>query len=189
MARTKIVLAGEGGQGVQSIAKILVEAGYEAGKQVLYIPNFGVEQRGGVSIAFCQISDEKIGEPRFAKGDIVIMLSDRALDRCEAYVDKESTIVYDTSVCTHEPNCECKRVIGIDANRIANEQLSSRVFNIIILGALLEATKVLELSDIKNAMEMALGKKFDAKPELRELNYKALEMGMGLVKESAVHNG
>ena len=48
MARTKIVLAGEGGQGVQSIAKILVEAGYEAGKEVLYIPNFGVEQRGGV---------------------------------------------------------------------------------------------------------------------------------------------
>jgi len=40
MSRTKIVLAGEGGQGVQSIAKILVEAGYEAGKQVLYIPNF-----------------------------------------------------------------------------------------------------------------------------------------------------
>ena len=52
MSRTKIVLAGEGGQGVQSIAKILVEAGYEAGKQILYIPNFGVEQRGGVSIAF-----------------------------------------------------------------------------------------------------------------------------------------
>ena len=60
MSRTKIVLAGEGGQGVQSIAKILVEAGYEAGKQILYIPNFGVEQRGGVSIAFCQIADERM---------------------------------------------------------------------------------------------------------------------------------
>ena len=35
MSRTKIVLAGEGGQGVQSIAKILVEAGYEAGKQIV----------------------------------------------------------------------------------------------------------------------------------------------------------
>ena len=34
MARTRIVLAGEGGQGVQSIAKILVEAGYEAGKEI-----------------------------------------------------------------------------------------------------------------------------------------------------------
>ena len=68
---------------------------------------------------------------------------------------------------------------------MANEQLSARVFNIIILGVLLEATHVLELSDIKNAMELALGKKFDAKPELRELNYKALEMGMSLVAQKA----
>ena len=165
MARTKIVLAGEGGQGVQSIAKILVEAGYEAGKQVLYIPNFGVEQRGGVSIAFCQIADETIGEPRYSKGDIIIMLSDRAIDRCERYVSENSTVVYDTSVCTVKPTCKCKRIIGIDANKIANEKLSARVFNIIILGVLLAATNVLELSDIKNAMEKALGKKFDAKPE------------------------
>ncbi len=185
MSRTKIVLAGEGGQGVQSIAKILVEAGYEAGKQVLYIPNFGVEQRGGVSIAFCQIADERIGEPRYSKGDIVIMLSDRAIDRCSTYVDKNSVVVYDTSVCTKKPECPCKELIGIDANKIANEQLSARVFNIIILGVLLGATHVLELSDIKNAMEKALGKKFDAKPELRELNYKALEMGMEMIKNKA----
>ena len=99
MARTKIVLAGEGGQGVQSVAKILVEAGYEAGKEILYIPNFGVEQRGGVSVAFCQIADEKIGEPRFAKGDIIIALSDRAIARCETYTSPESVVVYDSSVC------------------------------------------------------------------------------------------
>ncbi len=186
MARTKIVLAGEGGQGVQSIAKILVEAGYEAGKEILYIPNFGVEQRGGVSIAFCQIADETIGEPRFAKGDIVIMLSDRAIKRCDDYVCKNSIVVYDSSVCTNPPECECKQLIGIDANRIANEDpsLGARVFNIIILGVLLGATKVLELSDIKNSMEHTLGKKFDAKPELRERNFKALEVGMEMVKRS-----
>ena len=126
-----------------------------------------------------------IGEPRYSKGDIVIMLSDRALDRCATFVSEDSIIVYDTSVCTKEPSCKCKQIIGIDANRIANEKLSARVFNIIILGALLGATNVLELSDIKNAMEMALGKKFDAKPELRELNYTALEMGIDLVKQNA----
>ncbi|MDR1326899.1 MAG: 2-oxoacid:acceptor oxidoreductase family protein [Heliobacteriaceae bacterium] len=183
--RTKIALAGEGGQGVQSVAKILVEAGYEAGKQVLYIPNFGVEQRGGVSIAFCQISDSTIGEPRYSKADIVIALSDRAIERCETYVDENTIFVYDTSVCSITPTFKCKQIIGVDANKIANEQLSARVFNIIILGVLLAATNVLELSDIKNAMELALGKKFDAKPELRELNYKALEMGMNLIKEKA----
>ena len=186
MARTRIVLAGEGGQGVQSIAKILVEAGYEAGKEILYIPNFGVEQRGGVSIAFCQIADEKIGEPRFSKGDIVIMLSDRAIDRCSTYVSENSTVIYDSSVCSKKPECKAKNIISVEANKIANEQLSARVFNIIVLGVLLSATNVLQLSDIKNAMEMALGKKFDAKPELRDLSYKALEMGMGLIEKAGV---
>lgn len=184
MARTKIVLAGEGGQGVQSVAKILVEAGYEAGKQILYIPNFGVEQRGGVSIAFCQLSDKVIGEPRFSKADIVVMLSDRAIDRCSCYVDENTTVVYDSSVCTKKPEMKAKEIIGVEANHIANEELSARVFNIIILGVVLAATKVLELTDIKNAMELAFGKKFDAKPELRELNFKALERGMNMIKAS-----
>jgi len=59
----KIALAGEGGQGVQSVAQILTEAAALEGKEILYIPNFGVEQRGGVSIAFVQIGDQKIGAP------------------------------------------------------------------------------------------------------------------------------
>jgi 2-oxoglutarate ferredoxin oxidoreductase subunit gamma len=186
MARTKIVLAGEGGQGVQSIAKILVEAGYEAKKEILYIPNFGVEQRGGVSIAFCQIADEKIGEPRFSKGDIVIMLSDRAIERCSTYINENTTVIYDSSVCHTKPEVRAKEIIAIEANKIANEQLSARVFNIIVLGVVLSATNVIDLQYVKGAMEYALGKKFEAKPELRELNYKALEMGMDLIQKASV---
>lgn len=183
MARTKIVLAGEGGHGVQSIAKILVEAGYAADKKILYIPNFGVEQRGGVSIAFCQISDEEIGEPRFSKGDIVIMLSDRAIDRCSTYVDENTVVVYDSSICEKKPEMKAKDIIPIAANQIANDELSARVFNIIILGAVIKVTGVLDIEHIKGAMEEALGKKFDTDPSLRELNHKALEKGMSLIGE------
>ncbi len=185
MARTKIVLAGEGGHGVQSIAKILVEAGYAADKKVLYIPNFGVEQRGGVSIAFCQIADEEIGEPRFLKGDIVIMLSDRAINRCATYVDENTIVVYDSSICGTKPQMKARDIIGIPANQIANDELSARVFNIIILGTVIKATGVLDAEHIKEAMETAFGKKFDADPELRELNCKALEKGMSLIEEKA----
>lgn len=185
MARTKIVLAGEGGHGIQVISKILVEAGYAADKRVLYIPNFGVEQRGGVSIAFCQIADEEIGEPRFGKGDIVVMLSDRAIDRCATYVDENTTVVYDSSVCTKKPEMVAKEIIGLPANKIANDELSSRVFNIIILGAVIKATNVIELQYVKDVMEQVLGKKFAVKPELRELNHKALEKGMELISAKA----
>jgi len=184
MVRSKIVLAGEGGQGVQSIAKILVEAGYAANKKVLYIPNFGVEQRGGVSIAFCQISDNEIGEPRFSKGDIVMMLSDRAIDRCATYVDKNTTVIYDTSVCTLTPQMEAKEIIGIPANKIANDELTTRVFNIIVLGVIIKATSVLETEYVKKAIEQAFGKKFENNTELRELNYKALERGMSMIQQT-----
>jgi len=185
MARTKIVLAGEGGHGVQSIAKILVEAGYAADKKVLYIPNFGVEQRGGVSIAFCQIADEEIGEPRFSKGDIVIMLSDRAIERCETYVDENTIVVYDSSICETKPQMKAKDIIGIPANQIANDELSARVFNIIILGTVLQATGVVDPKYIKDAMELALGKKFNTNPELREMNHNALAKGMSLIEQKA----
>lgn len=183
MARVRIALGGEGGQGVQSVAKILVEAAYQENKNVIYIPNFGVEQRGGVSIAFSQISDTPIGEAKFAKGDIVIMLSDRAIDRCAQYVDPEKTIViYDSSVCTTKPNFKAKEIIGIPANQMALDKLSARVFNIIILGVIIKATNVVKVETCKAALEHALGKKFDANPKLRELNYNALQAGMDLIK-------
>jgi 2-oxoglutarate ferredoxin oxidoreductase subunit gamma len=184
MARVRIALGGEGGQGVQSIAKILVEAAYLEDKHVIYIPNFGIEQRGGVSIAFSQISDEAIGEAKFAKGDIVIMLSDRAIDRCAQYVDPENTIViYDTSVCETKPEFQAKEIIGIPASHIALEKLTPKVFNMIILGVIVKATGIIKPETCMQAMEDAFGKKFDAMPELRELNNKALQTGMDLIKD------
>lgn len=94
----KIALAGEGGQGVQSVAMILTEAAAMEGKEILYIPNFGVEQRGGVSIAFVQIGDQKIGAPKFKTGDIVIALSDRAVRRVGMYAGPQTVFIYDAGI-------------------------------------------------------------------------------------------
>jgi hypothetical protein len=85
MSLIRIALAGEGGQGVQSVAEILTEAAYNENQQTIYIPNFGLEQRGGVSIAFIQFSDKRIGAPKFNKADAVIALSGRAIGRTAGY--------------------------------------------------------------------------------------------------------
>lgn len=44
MALVKIALAGEGGQGVQSVAEIIAEAAYNEKKQTLYIPNLALNR-------------------------------------------------------------------------------------------------------------------------------------------------
>ncbi len=185
-ATVKIALAGEGGQGVQSVAGIMVEAANDGGREALYIPNFGVEQRGGVSVAFCQISDQKIGSPKFKKADLVIALSDRAVRRTRQYVDKDTLFIYDASLkgLENELPQDAKKILAIPALEIAKNELHPRVFNIIIMGAAIEATKIIGMEQAKKAVEKRLGYKFAQNPKLRELNFQALERGARLVKES-----
>jgi 2-oxoglutarate ferredoxin oxidoreductase subunit gamma len=195
MARlVKIAIAGEGGQGVQAIGDILAEAGNNEGKEALYIPNFGIEQRGGVSLAFVQISDEQIGSPKFQRGDIVIALSERAVARTRQYVTKDTLFVYDSSLIgspageTALPR-HAKKVIGIPATDIAQQELHPRVFNMIILGATVRAAGIVEMETIKNALESKLGKKFVDNPRLRDLNYSALQRGAELVEAALQEEG
>ncbi len=190
---TKIALAGEGGQGVQSVADILAEAGNDDGKQALYIPNFGVEQRGGVSVAYVQISEEQIGSPKFTKGDIVMALSDRAVDRTNKYVGEHTIFVYDSSLIEVAENSrdirpklpeQAKQILGLPANDIAKREFHPRVFNIMVLGAVIELSKVLPPETVKQAIEKKLKRKFNQNPELREMNMGAFQRGIELARES-----
>lgn len=180
----KIALAGEGGQGVQSVAGIMVEAANDSGREALYIPNFGVEQRGGVSVAYCQISDEKIGSPKFKKADLVIALSDRAVRRTRQYADQDTVYIYDASIkgVENELPKNAKKLMAIPALDIAKNELHPRVFNIIIMGAAIEATRIVEMDQAKKAVEKRLCYKFAQNPKLRELNFQALERGAELVR-------
>lgn len=182
----KIVLAGEGGQGVQSIAEIIAEAANEEGRQCLYIPNFGVEQRGGVSVAFVQIGDEPIGSPKFETGDIVIALSDRSIYRTKQYVGPRTTFVYEQSIDVPQEDLpkNAKKVLAIPAIDISKRELHPRVFNIIIMGAVVGATRVISEEDAKRAIEKKLGYKFEKQPKLRELNFKAIDRGIELVAKA-----
>lgn len=219
----KIAIAGEGGQGVQAIGEILAGAANQLGYAALYIPNFGIEQRGGVSMAFVQIADEQIGSPKFASGDIVIALSERAVERSKRYVDGNTLFVYDSSLIappevddeviglqtydtvapeamadsdSEQPKIKkaelplhAGKIIGIPATDTAQKELHPRVFNMVILGAVVEAAGILDPQAIKQALESRLGGKFEQNPDLRDLNYRALQRGAELVAESKGEGG
>lgn len=82
----KIILAGDGGQGIQLMADVICKAVFENNKHVTYIPNYGLEQRGGVSLAFIQISDKGISYPKFTEPDILVIMSDQARERVASYM-------------------------------------------------------------------------------------------------------
>ena len=190
MALIRVALAGEGGQGVQSIAEIMAEAAYENNQQAIYIPNFGLEQRGGVSIAFIQVSDKRIGAPKFFKADVVVALSERAVARTLNYSGPETIFVYDSSfkLGPDELPRVARKIIGIPAIETANQELHPRVFNIIIMGCVIGLSGIVSFEAAQAALEHKLGEKFKKDPNLRDLNFKALEIGRQMA-EKAMQEG
>ena len=206
---TKILLAGEGGQGVQSVAQILAQAANNEGRQSIYLPNFGTEQRGGVSLAYVQIGGKNpIGAPKFFNADIVVALSNRAIERIFNNIGPSTAFVYDNSLISVSEedkkragsklteispeglNLESKTrevmkrlpdakiTLGVPATEVAKTDYHPRVFNVIVLGLVVGATRVLTPDAIKQALDKTFGKKFENHPELRSLNFNALEQGM-----------
>lgn len=179
----RILLAGEGGQGIQAIATILVQAANMAGKKVAYLPNFGVEQRGGVSLAFIQIGKEEISFPKFQEADMAVVLADRAIPRIAEYLTADSMIMFDNSIIAPAKLFEFKtEKIAIPATTMAKEKLIPRVFNMIILGALAEELG-LKPKDIKKATLELFKDKIAQKGELKHFNIAALEMGEKTIKK------
>ncbi|HLB95926.1 MAG TPA: 2-oxoacid:acceptor oxidoreductase family protein [Patescibacteria group bacterium] len=184
---TKIVLAGEGGLGVQTIAKIIGLAAIKSGRQTSYLPSFGVEQRGGVSIAFVQISSKPIPYPRFSKADIVIAFSNRAIDALKEFIKSGALFIYDSSVIDNlhleKIKSQVKEYIAIPAQSTARDALTLRVSNVILLGAIATHLKDINFEGFENALNEEFAEKIAKKPEIKDLNLKALKLGLEMAQK------
>ena len=180
---TQILLAGEGGQGIQTIAKIITNVAATQGMMVSYIPVFGVEQRGTPSVALIILSDEKIYYPRFDEADIVVVLQKRAIAVTEKYITKKTKVIFDSSTLSNKDFSKSGSVfLGIPATQIAHEKLLGKSFNLIVTGKL---SQILDLDKDKvwQKIEQLLGRKMKT-TEIREANKSALETGYNFIFET-----
>jgi 2-oxoglutarate ferredoxin oxidoreductase subunit gamma len=165
----KVLIAGEGGQGIQAIAEILAKAAFNEKKYVLYIPNFGVEQRGGVSLAFVVIDKNPVVYPKFEKADILAILSGRSWERVKNYVEEKTKIIFGPAVTRKGLP---KVSIGFHLRGVPGR--TPRVWNILVLGRVNQVGKIVSLKNLIAAMDERFSRQFEKNPELRKLDIKAL---------------
>lgn len=178
---TKILVAGEGGKGVQTVAKIVSQAAVNSGKFATFIPSFGVEQRGGVSLGYIQIDETEIPYPRFGKADILLIFCDRAISVVKDFISPDTMVIFDSSAIL-DKNLETiknkiKNYIALPAQKIALEKYSIKVLNMIFLGALSQVLKIIDQREIEDQIGRELKAKFEQKPELKDLNLNAFREG------------
>lgn len=178
----KIILAGEGGQGVQVVAKIIASAAQKSGKKTSYLPSFGVEQRGGVSLAFVQLSSEAITYPRFSKANLVVAFSNRSIETVKDYLDDNSLFIYDNSVILQKRldgiKNKIKNYLAIPATLTAEKKYTIKSSNMLLLGAISTQFKDIPYAEF----EKAILKEFEAKivknPQIKDLNINAFNEGI-----------
>jgi len=173
-----LIIAGFGGQGVMLMGQVLAEAGMIEGKHVTWLPSYGPEMRGGTANCTVVISDEPVASPVIDVPTEVVVMNIPSLLKFEPYLKEEGFLFMNVSVIDREPKRKDIKVIKVPANDVADKLGNLKVANMVMLGAYIAITKVVDKETVFEALKRKLkGKKAD----LLDINRKAILEGMKLV--------
>ncbi len=168
-----ILLGGFGGQGVQTLGKLLAYAANDAGKTVTFYPAYGGEMRGGTSNCTVVVSDRRIGAPARNLCDYVLVLNEPSFKRFEARVKPGGTLLVNSSLVKEISKREDIQVQYLPLNEMADQVGSIRALNIILYGYFIGFTEMFNQSEAQNTLQERLGKK----KEFAEANDQAFLVG------------
>jgi 2-oxoglutarate ferredoxin oxidoreductase subunit gamma len=172
--QTEIVIAGFGGQGVLFGGQVLAYAAMDSGKHVTWFPSYGPEMRGGTANCTTIVADEDIGSPTVRNPQAVVCMNLPSLDKYEPLVVKGGVLILNRSLIDRSVMRTDLRVVETPANEIAEELGDKRLVNAVMLGALVEATGVLPIQAVQQALKNHLPAKHQ---KLLPANFSALEKG------------
>ncbi len=176
----RIIIAGFGGQGVMAMGQLLTYAGMIEDKKVSWLPSYGPEMRGGTANCSVIISSEDVGSPVVIDSNTAIAMNKPSLDKFEDSVVKGGKLFINSSLIDEKSKRDDIEVYYIPANDIANELGNIRVANMVMLGAYLEASKVVETDSVLKAFTKVFG---EDKKHLLPINEEAIKKGTLAVKE------
>jgi len=172
VGRIEVLLVGTGGQGIVSQGYILGRAValYDK-KESTFIPSYGAEARGGESRAQVIIADEPIDYPYVTKTDIMVAMATHAYDKFVETLKEDGTLLYDEELVQLNQKSASAKKFGIPATRIAEELGNKVVANIVMLGFLTGATKIVGYEAMEKGVADSVPKRF------LDLNLKAFRKG------------
>jgi len=167
-------LAGAGGDGAQTAAMLLTRAAINEGFDATHIPSYGPESRGGTSHADVRIAESEVLSPAAPAPDVLVAFNAPSLAKFGPTVVTGGTVIYDRSVAEAPVLGREVQVVGVPASEIARGLGNLVVKNIVALGALQGATRLLPEATFLTAFRQALRDK----PALIPLNEAAFAAGV-----------
>jgi 2-oxoglutarate ferredoxin oxidoreductase subunit gamma len=171
--QNEIQFAGFGGQGIMLMGQILAQAAMKAGFEVVWIPSYGPEMRGGTAYCTVVISDSPIGSPIIRNPKHLVAMNRPSLEKFAPAVKPGGVIFINSSIIDIEAGRDDVDVLKVPIIEIAREIGSIKTANIIALAAFVTRSNVIDFDLLKESVR----EKFAEKEKIIPINMKALEEG------------
>ena len=179
------ILAGFGGQGILFAGTILAKAATSEGLEVLWIPSYGPEMRGGTASCTVIVAEEPIGSPIVDRADAVIALNPPSLARFESAVAPGGLLVLNTSLIEALPARTDIEIVAIPCTALARAAGDDRLVSVVALGALLARRPMVGLDAIRAAIAAVVQAR---RPEILEADLAALDAGYAAALEGVARS-
>ncbi|MBD3257411.1 2-oxoacid:ferredoxin oxidoreductase subunit gamma, partial [candidate division GN15 bacterium] len=176
----EVTFAGFGGQGIMVAGQLLAYTGIHEGKNVVWIPSYGPEMRGGTAYCTVVVSDARIGSPIINNPGSACVFNRPSFDKFEPKIKPNGLLLVNSSLIKARTERKDLTEILIPANDMAIEAGSVKVANVAMLGAFVTASGVVEFDNLKTVLEQKLGRK----KELLGMNMTVLDKGRELVNDA-----
>jgi len=175
--RFEIVISGSGGQGIILGGKLLAEtAAVFSNRQAVMISCFGPEVRGGSSSAELIIDSRTIDYPKIIYPDMIIAMSQQAIDRYAQQLGNHCLIIANETLITDIPK-RFSNVFSAPFTEIAIKKLNTAVVaNMVALGAFATISSLVSPESLRQII------KKHVPPRVLEIDQRAVDEGAGLAE-------
>ncbi|HLX34834.1 MAG TPA: 2-oxoacid:acceptor oxidoreductase family protein [Candidatus Limnocylindrales bacterium] len=174
MTERSAIFAGFGGQGILFAGTVLARAAMAEGRQLLWIPSYGPEMRGGTASCTVIVADEPIGSPVVDLADAVIALNPPSLAKFEAILAPGGLLIVNTSLIEAEPQRTDIEVAPVPCTALARAAGDDLLVSVVALGALLARRRIVDVASARLALTQIVESK---RPEILAADLAALEAG------------
>jgi len=169
----EIMFAGFGGQGILMMGKLLAHAAMEQGFEVIWIPSYGPEMRGGTAYCMVVISDKPIGSPIIKNPQHLIAMNRPSLEKFAPSVKPGGIILINSSLIPIKSGREDVDEFIVPVNNIAIDIGNVKIANIVALSAFVARSSIVSFE----LLEKAVSEEFNEKKQFIYMNIEAVRQG------------
>src|SRR5208283_3535395 len=173
-----VKIAGFGGQGVLLLGQILAEMGMREGREVSWLPSYGPEMRSGSAHCHVCLSNERVGSPVIEHPDVLIAMNEPSLHKFAKQVAPHGMIVYNSDKLPEHFSAAQAQVFCVSGSEIADRLGTTKITNMVMMGALLELTHTMPKETAFAVLKMKL-----KNAKLLEVDYRAIDAGIDCIRK------